>query len=399
MTTHTIDSTKTGTVVTSVGHAGPQEITVQFADGSAVRCNRFWLRDNCPSNGDRESLFRPFTVASLTDDLAILSAEVIDGGVHVTLSDDVSELFSGPLLRGCSPSVPPEQVWTPLRSGDQPTRFTFDRALAGTARHHDLLDTLDRRGFAVVTGIPDEQGATEVMASWLGPIRETDFGRIFEIVSEPDPFTPSQSVVALDPHTDDPYRYSPTGVGILHCVSPCSGDGGGSTIVDGFAVAAAIAERDPAAYRLLSSVPIPYVHRREQSVEQGAAVHLRAAGPIISLDVDGAICGIRFHERSMAPLRLEPDLVDDVYRALTLFSRLVRSGEFAYEHRLGAGEAFVYDNQRVLHGRTAISGSRSRRHVRLCTVDRDQVHSRLRQLRETYAPGTEHGPLAAGTGA
>lgn len=80
-------------------------------------------------------------------------------------------------------------------------------------------------------------------------VRETDFGWLFDIVVEPDPFTPSQSSAALDLHTDDPYRYTPSGMSILHCVEASAGDGhvGGATIVvDGFAVADAIAAEDSA---------------------------------------------------------------------------------------------------------------------------------------------------------
>jgi hypothetical protein len=49
----------------------PTEVTIEFIDGSSVRYNRFWLRDSCPSNGDRASLFRTFSVASTDHDVTI----------------------------------------------------------------------------------------------------------------------------------------------------------------------------------------------------------------------------------------------------------------------------------------------------------------------------------------
>ena len=156
---------------------------------------------------------------------------------------------------------------------------------------------------------------------------------------------------------------------------------------------------DPAAFDLLCTVRVPFAHRRDESVEQGAEVHLYAEAPIIAADSSGAPCGIRFHERSMDCLRLDADLADRFYPALIRFSRAVRGGEFEVRRHLTAGDVLVYDNQRVLHGRTAFDGAQSRRHIRLCTVDRDQVHSRLRRLRAVFAPGTEYGPLTAGTSA
>ncbi len=248
-----------------------------------------------------------------------------------------------------------------------------------------------------MSGLPDAAEATEHLADLLGHIRETDFGRIFDIVSEPEPFTPSQSTMALDPHTDDPYRYTPSGISILHCMQPSDGGGGESTVVDGFAVAEDIRSSDPEAFELLTTVTVPFIHRRTEAVDQGDDVFLCADAPVVSVDGNGNVCGVRWHERSMAPMRIDADLADRFYPALSLFSTAVRGGEFTWRHHLAAGEALVYDNQRVLHGRTGFEGAQTRRHIRLCTVDRDQVHSRLRRLRETFAPGTEHDPLPAGS--
>ncbi len=390
-------NTMTKSVGVESAVASPITVTVGFSDGSSARCNRFWLRDNCPSNGDRASLFRSFSVASLDDGLTIDDADVIDGELSVAFSDGTVDRFPAGLLIECRPDIDADEpAWRPWRTGEEPAEFPFGDVAGEEAARHALLEAVAVAGVALVTGIPDEPSSTEQMAEWLGPIRETDFGRVFDIVTEPDPFTPSQSDTALDPHTDDPYRYSPAGISILHCVTPCSGEGGVSSIVDGLAAAGAVAGADPEGFRMLTEIAVPYVHRREQAVDQGDDVHLCAEAPVISLDAAGRICGIRFHERSMATIRLDADDAERFYRALAHFARIVRGDEFTYRRRLAAGEAFVYDNQRVLHGRSAITGARSRRHLRLCTIDRDQVHSRLRRLRARYAPGTESLPLPAG---
>lgn len=383
-------------VVASVAST-PTEVTIRFDDNVDVRCNRFWLRDNCPSDGDRASLFRRFSVAMLPDDLSIVAATLVAGLVRIEFDDGMTDDFDpGWLRQHAAPTTAGEPFGcVPWRAGFEPDRFDFGRATPESDRHHDLLEAVARSGCAIVTGIPDH-AATERLASLLGPIRETDFGRVFDIVHEPQPFTPSQSATALDPHTDDPYRYTPSGVSILHCVTPSDGDGGASVIVDGFAVAEAIRSDDPAAFELLTTIAVPFVHRRAEAVDQGGDVRLRAEAPIIALDAIGRVCGIRFHERSMATQTLDADLAEQFYPALVRFSRAVLGGEHSWRHHLAAGEAIVYDNQRVLHGRSGFEGAQTRRHLRLCTVDRDQVHSRLRRLRERFAPGTECAPLPAG---
>lgn len=370
------------------------EITIVNRDGRISRYNRFWLRDNCPSAGDRASLERSCSVANLPDDLTIRSAELDHRGVlRVTFSDGVTDYFPQGILDSAAPAEF-EHCWRIWSEGHEPEQFEFGRIEPGTAEHYLLLEAVARDGFALVDGL--HAGHTEQLAGLLGPVRETDFGRIFDIVSEPDPFTPSQSTTALDPHTDDPYRYAPPGVSILHCVSPSDGVGGESAIVDGFAIATAMQEDEPDLFDQLVRTPLPYVHVRSDVVDQGADVHLRAEAPVICLDSNGHVCGIRFHERSMAPLALPPDDLDSTYRALMRFAREALSNRFAYRRRLAAGEAIVYDNQRVLHGRSAITGTTNRRHLRLCTIDRDQVHSRLRRLRTAHRPGTETGYLPAG---
>ena len=84
----------------------------------------------------------------------------------------------------------------------------------------------------------------------------------------------------------------------------------------------------------------------------------------------------------MAPLDVDPSVMGAYYRALIEFSTRLNDPANAVQFRLQPGQAIVYDNQRILHGRSAFTAAAGRRHLRLCTIDRDQFHSRLRLLRE-----------------
>ncbi len=371
-------------------------LELRFPDGAATRHNRYWLRDNCPADEERASLFRAFSVAEIPEDLVLVRAASTRNGVDVEFSDGTVARFDPAWLRDHAASGEPGPACAvPWRAGHQADRFDAAALERGSVAHLALLEAVARAGMALVRRVPDH--GTEPLARLLGHIRETDFGRIFDIVTEPHPFTPSQSDAPLDPHTDDPYRYTPAGMSILHCVIPSAEGGGETIVVDGFAVAESIRADDPEAFELLATVPVPFVHRRASAVPQGDDVHLRAEAPVVATDRHGRVVGIRFHERSMGPLPLEPELAERYYPALVRFARAVRSDDFAWRRRLAAGEAIVYDNQRVLHGRTGFSGAATRRHLRLCTVDRDQVHSRLRRLRERHGTGTECDPLPAGS--
>lgn len=374
--------------------------TVTLRQGQRRReVSRFWLRDNCPSLGSREALARSWSVAELDPDLRIVSATISSQAeLDVVFSDGMADRFDAAAL--LDTIVPRPRVAAPWTAGHAMGHHDF--GLLGRSGASDpalgaLLEDLLHHGAALVVEVP-AVGGVEALAARLGPVRETDFGRIFDIITEPDPFTPSQSTDPLDPHTDDPYRYNPAGISVLHCIKPDVG-GGHTVVVDGFAVAHDLAEEEPDAFAQLASVPVPFIHRREASVEQGAAVDLRASAPIVSVGADGAVVGIRFHERSMGTLGPEID-ADTYYPALAAFARRVRSEQYQWVRHLRAGEALVYDNQRVLHGRTGISGGGTGRHFRLCTIDRDQVHSRLRLLRSrSGADGGADEVLPAGSAA
>ena len=368
-------------------------VSVEWTTGEHTSFNVLWLRDNCPSGGDKRSAFRTFSVAELDPDLTVLEAAEVDGAVVLTFSDEHRSTFASSWLHQHRTRTRPLAEHATWQADFEPTVIDFS-SIDERKSWYRLLEAVETDGAALVVGVPG-QGTSE-LASLLGHVRETDFGRFFDIVSEPEVWTMSQSTAAMDPHTDDPYRYTPSGVSILHCIEASPTGGGRSTLVDGFAVSDSIRNDAPGAFELLSTVAVPWVRQRTESVDQGEAVHMVAHAPVIAVDHDGDLCGVRFHERSMGTVDIADHLIDEYYRALIEFAVRIRSSEFQWEHALRPGEAIVFDNQRVLHGRTGFDGDPGRRHLRLCTVDRDQVHSSLRLLRAEFASGTEDGKLTAG---
>lgn len=374
-------------------------IVVRWSDGARSRFHALWLRDNCPTGGDKRKAFRTFSVTELDPDLAVVDAIQNEyGDLEIEFSDGHQSTFDIDWLRDNSPE-PGDRV----RRARQVSYFRAGTPLAqfplpqpGTAEHCDLLDAVAEWGAAIVDDVPTGEAGTEALAALIGRVRETDFGRLFDIVVEPEVWEFSQTGLALDPHTDDPYRYTPSGTSILHCVE-VSTTGGDSILVDGFAVAESLLDDDPAAFDLLAEVSVPFIRHRTESVDQGEDVHLLAHAPIITLDRDREIAGIRFHERSMAPFDIDPAIMGDYYRAYIEFTRRINDPANAIQFKLQPGQAVVYDNQRALHGRTAFGPEGGRRHLRLCTIDRDQFHSRLRRLREEHDRPGVHERLPIGS--
>ena len=154
----------------------------------------------------------------------------------------------------------------------------------------------------IFEGVPTTPGTVLKVGATFGFTRETNFGALFDVRSTPNATDLAYTSVALDPHTDNPYRAPVPGIQLLHClVNETSG--GLSTLVDGFAVAAALRDADPAAFAVLSSTPVRFKYL-------DADTELTASAPPIELDVTGALKAIHFSPRLdyvplFAPERLQ----------------------------------------------------------------------------------------------
>ena len=381
--------------------SGPREVRVRWGDRHESRFNFLWLRDNCPSAGDKASAIRDFTLADVDENLRAEKIQAAaDGGLAVEWGDGHRSAYAPRWLREhCnSPAARRErrekQVLWDSGLQDQWPEVRFADLRGGEDGRLAMLEFVHQYGFCLIVGAPATAQGTEDIAGFLGHLRENDFGRIFDLVVEPEVWEMSQTDAPLHPHTDDPYRYAPPGVSVLHCLE--SGAGGESILVDGFRVCDELRKTAPADFEILAATPAQFARRRTTAASQGAAVDLRAEARIISLDRDGELAGFRFHERSMAPLDVDPDRMDSFYRALIRLTRMVYDPRFAVRRLLGPGEAIVFDNQRALHGRDGFAGGAARRHLRLCQTDRDQFHSRLRLLRSRRGRGNPENILPAG---
>lgn len=106
---------------------------------------------------------------------------------------------------------------------------------------------------------------------------------------------------------------------------------------------------------------------RDQSAE------LSATKPLISLDPRGRIREIRCNGRSLQPPCLGPAEAG-FYTAYRAFAELASDPAALRCVRLVPGDCVVFDNTRILHGRTGFTGQGGR-HLQGCYADLDGVES------------------------
>ncbi len=232
-------------------------------------------------------------------------------------------------------------------------------------------------GFVRLTGAPATAQEIETLVSVFGCIRETNYGRIFDVRTKPDAANLADTALGLAPHTDNPYRLSPPEVQVLHCIS-AAGAGGQSLLVDGRAAALALKAEAPADFDLLATVPARFAWA-------DATSRLVAEAPVIALRADGDIERIRYNPRSFQHVcAADPSLRDAWTRAYRRFAdKLSSASSLTFD--MAPGDMVVMDNRRVLHGRTHFEPSGVvARYLQGAYCDMDGVYSTLRRLTEGH---------------
>jgi len=175
--------------------------------------------------------------------------------------------------------------------------------------------------------------------------------------------------LGLGAHTDNPYREPTPTLQLLHCLAS-SADGGENTLVDAFRVAQDLRRDD---FELLARTPIRFRYADSDT-------ELEAEVPVISLDARLDVQAVHYNTRSAQAFRLPDHVVGLYYDAYQRFGRMLEAPEYRIQFKLAAGDLFIVDNLRVLHGRTGYAATGGERHLQGCYADRDGLRSRLAVL-------------------
>jgi gamma-butyrobetaine dioxygenase len=364
---------------------GP-EVAVELADGRSGKLSTRWLRLACECEicGDTASGKRWLTPADVGKAIHAESFDVsVPGEVTVIWQDghvsrydaaDLAARIDNPHAIRFQP-----KLWGSDLS-ERLGRFAFDAVVADDAALFSSLRALRDHGIAMLTSVPAETEATARIAGRYGPIRETSYGKVFDLISRPDARVAGETARAQIPHTDEPFRYAPPGFIFFHAIRTGAGSGGTSLMVDGFHVAEMMRAQTPDLFELLTRYGVTF-HREHQG-----EVFFSAEAHVISLDAAGAVTGIRYNDRCLAPQWAPLCQIDGLIEALAELTRLICDPQNQFQHQLQPGEVLVFDNQRVLHGRSAFDPTLAVRHLRSCNIDRDGVHSAFRSLARRFAP-------------
>jgi gamma-butyrobetaine dioxygenase len=367
----------------------PDTLGIEWLDGSIDEFASIWLYDNAPEHRDPHSGQRLVDIADLPEQPRIRAAAARNGGVHIEWEGSAEGVwFDLAWLAAQRDRLPyrPEFEARPWlegagrEAGRDFARASFEHVQADRALQSSWLTRLLQDGIAFLSGVPAAEEALLASMRVVGQVAETNYGRVFDVRAVPQPENLAYSDLGLGLHTDNPYRDPVPGFQALH-VLIASRDGGDSLFADGFALAEHLRAIDPEAFALLARTPVPF-HYRSQNAE------LFAERPLIELSCRDEVRAVHYNSRSIAALRLAPLEAAPFYAAYRRFAAVLREPHFQFKLHLPEGEIVVFDNQRILHGRTAFSSARHARHLRGCYLTRDSVYSGAALLRRELAAGT-----------
>lgn len=340
-----------------------------------------WLRERAQDETqvDTRTQQRLINPHLLPADLTVTDAVIEHNTLTIAFSDgyrgdyDMTTLLAG--IDTASLEAPPQKSWQISDNLD----LTYDwQAVVADEEtfYHSVKDFLTY-GYLILKNTPTSAQSILDIAGQYGFVRDTNFGRYFEVYSRPNANDLAYTPYAIGPHTDNPYRDPVPGIQLLHCLANET-SGGLSTLVDSITVAETLKAEDPKGYTLLSQLAVRFRFFDDNT-------ELVGYHPIIEEDHNGNILGIHYSPRlDDLPLLDEPVL--QAYQAARKrLSELLEDPRFEKKFKLDPGELMMFDNNRVLHGRTEFDPSEGYRHLQGCYIDRDAPKSHYRLLARKYS--------------
>jgi len=359
-------------------------LALGWRDGNSSRYHAVWLRANSQGDNciDSSSGQRLTSIANLPNDCRVHVASVnADGGIFVTFTDhdnaeqDTFEfecsytpswLWANQYDR--MPALPKGWIDPALSLWDADIEIetpAYSDIMNDDAALKEWLSGLHRFGVARLRDCPRTSGEVNRIAERFGFVRETNYGRYFDVESVADPINLAYTTQALEVHTDNPYRDPVPGLQLLLALETTA-EGGDSIIVDGFSAAHCFRDTDPQSFHLLTEHCVGFEFHTSD-------IALNSKAPVISLNVEGQIVQIRHNNRAIRPTRLPFDVTADWYGAQAKFARLLNEPERQLRIHLGDGDLLVMNNHRTLHGRAAFNLDKGKRHLQGCYMDNDSL--------------------------
>ena len=365
---------------TIVNHQADKDtLKIEWGDGHRSTYHYMWLCDNAPenrhANGQKliDTLSIPLDISPKTvtvdNEKGIVYLEWFDRDVSAIdcewLRDNALEGAETKKRRN------KKQLWDSNSLSTLPAAHSLPDLTNNSSSLREMLAQVRDLGFTLLKDVPVESKSLFKVIDLFGYVRDTNYGDYFDVKVVANPSNLAFTSATLTGHTDNPYRHPVPTLQLLHVLNN-NVDGGDSTLVDGFRVAEAFREQAPQQFEMLASTPVTFRFSSDDT-------DLSHESTIIETNPRGEVIGIRFNNRSMQTFQVVPEKMAAFYAAYHTFAHMLEEDRFKVTFKMGTGDAMLFDNQRVLHGRIGYKSSGDR-HLQGCYADIDSLLSKLAVL-------------------
>jgi trimethyllysine dioxygenase len=355
-------------------------LNIYWNNGSFSCYPWLWIRDHSESENDLHpnSKQRQIDIFTETPDNSINKATIDQNkkNIIVNWSDQSVSCISFDLLQSmATDSLPMAQglnkgsYWNSASEIKIFPEMSYEEFLDDGGLNN-WLNHIQRNGFVLVTETPASSEITKELMEKMAYVRNSIFGgfSVWDNQLE-DPDDTAFTSLAIEPHTDGTYVHDAPGLQTLHCLKKDS-VGGENQLVDGLAIAEKMRIDYPEYFEILSKINIPGRYIKTDT-------YLEAKRPLFRLNDEGKVIQVSFNNHDRAPFRLDNKLMNKFYEAYKVFHNLANDKNRQFQFMLEPGKVLTFDNWRVLHARSALTGYRQ-----LCGGyhNREDFESKLRLI-------------------
>ncbi|KAJ1716407.1 trimethyllysine dioxygenase TmlH [Aspergillus flavus] len=350
---------------------------------------RFWLRDNCQCSKCVHPDTRQRSVDTFSIPPDVNPEKITYEGeiVKVQWSDGHQALYPVHWLNNfatfdscvVNESRPDNKMRKFIAHNPESISYPtvlYEDVMSSDEGLREWLQKIYLHGFCFVKGVPVDPESTQTLLERIAFIRHTHYGGFWDFTADLTFKDTAYTTEFLGAHTDNTYFTDPARLQLFHLLSHTDGDGGASLLVDGFSAAEVLREENPENYQLLAATPQPF----HSSGNENTCIQPAEQMPIFRIHPQfNYLYQIRWNNYDRAAKKdwsLEQQ--NRWYNAARHFNDIVTREKMQIWTQLEPGTALIFDNWRMLHGRSEFTGKR-----RMCGgyINSDDFVSRYRLLR------------------
>jgi len=404
------------------------------------------LRDMCacPSCVDVSTRQKLFSTAEIPERIAVRAMTTELDSVRITWENDIPGFPSEhetvlpkttlqSLVIGNSPvpHLPLRTAWQAKTFAKEAQDIRYDDYMQDDATLHRAVSQLHKKGLLFVTHVPEASESVEHIAERIGPLKNTFYGKTWDVRSVPEAKNVAYTSQDLGFHMDLLYMEQPPHIQLLHCIRS-SASGGASLFTDSLQSVSYLFRSNLKLFETLATQPVTYHYNHTDSgsfYEHSRPVIELPGLPLAEIRHKGVapeqltpllrrpeiLSAVSWAPPFQAPFRLQEanlvtvspyarDLlkrtgavealntnVEQWHAAARKFNQLINHEAGIYERMMKPGECVLFDNRRVLHARRAfeVGDAGNERWLKGAYIDKDPFYSTLTSLRHRFDTKSE----------